>query len=91
MPAQKPPRLIPPLGGPVTSEQATILQDLYGDDAGELTASVAVTLREKGRVVDVWEVLTADELVRSMNAVIDREAARGEALGRQTCAAESRY
>jgi hypothetical protein len=71
MNAPKRPRLIPAPGEPITHEQAVALLDLYGDDAGEMAAGVAMRLRELGRVVHFWKVLTHDELVRSWNTPSD--------------------
>jgi hypothetical protein len=65
MTTPKSPRLIPAPGEPITDEQAIVLLDHYGEDAGEMAAAVAATLRDKGRVVHFWKVLTADEVVRS--------------------------
>jgi ribosomal protein L13 len=68
----KPLRLIPAPGEPLTHEQAVALLDLYGDVAGEMAASVALTLREKGRIVSFWKMLTTDDMVR-IRHVVDAE------------------
>jgi hypothetical protein len=59
------PQPIPALGESITLEQATVLLELYCDVAGELAAGVAATLRDRGRIVHFWKVLSPDELVRT--------------------------
>lgn len=61
----------PTPGLPVTLKQSELVLGHYADDAGELAAGVAAKLRDLGRVVHFWKVLTADELVRAWNAPSD--------------------
>jgi hypothetical protein len=65
------PPVIPPRGQPITLEQADAILAEHADFAGELAAGVAVALRDAGRIVHGWTVLTADELVRAWPAELD--------------------
>jgi hypothetical protein len=65
------PRLNPPPGEAITQVSAELILGHYADDAGELAAGVAVTLRGADRIVHVRKVSTADKLVETWNAPSD--------------------
>jgi hypothetical protein len=61
----KPLRLIPMPVEPIPAEQAAVLLGRYRDDAGELAAGVALTLRGKGCGIRTRKVHSAVELIRT--------------------------